>query len=259
MTEKSEQQASETGQDREAPEGDQVPADAKRDSQGVPYGTGTPEGQETYVREGSTPQDVDGNAPQPGDQDSENPLYAEGADDTPSAAEQQVNSPYSEGDHHVPDPTAMSGTLETSGTGGGANESLRGTTGVFEEAGLPSYRSTDVVSGDATGQPEPHAGADAQTAGAEPTSYQETTIAGAAPAGGRQGEAEGPFTTARKPAEGSEDDSSSEESKEDEKGAQEPSEGSEEQTKAETPAKQTAAAKKTAAKRTTSSRTQSKS
>jgi hypothetical protein len=32
---------------------------------------------------------------------------------------------------HVPDPTAMSGTLETSGTGGGRNERITGTTNIF--------------------------------------------------------------------------------------------------------------------------------
>lgn len=40
-------------------------------------------------------------------------------------------SGYRESEEHVPDPTAMSGTLETSGTGGGVNERLTGTTRIF--------------------------------------------------------------------------------------------------------------------------------
>lgn len=187
---------------------------------------------------------------EPQEEREQNPLYSNSSSEPPSAAQQQVQSPYSESPDHVPDPTAMSGTLETSGTGGGANESLRGTVGVFEEAGLPSYRSEHIVSGDNTGQPEPTG------AGATPASYQETTIAGAAPAGGRQGEAEGAFTTARRPAEGSGEDSGSQETEDGQKDAQEPSEGDKEQPEAP---KKTAAAKKTAAKKTTSSRTQSKS
>jgi hypothetical protein len=232
----------ESGQ--ETPEGDQVPENAKRDSQGVPYGTGDETGQKTYSREGDLPVGTEG---------SENPLYTPGAE----VGNPAPGTGYVENPAFVPDPTAMTGTLETSGTGGGANETVRGTTGVFEEAGLASYRSTDVVSGDATGQPEPHAGADAAVAGAAPTSYQETTISGAAP-GPREGEAEGAFTTARTPAEGSEDGKTSEETSEDEKDAQEPAEGDTEQSETKAPAKQTAAAKKTAARKTTASRTQSK-
>lgn len=38
---------------------------------------------------------------------------------------------YIESSSHVPDPTAMSGTLETSGTGGGANERITGPTRIF--------------------------------------------------------------------------------------------------------------------------------
>lgn len=38
---------------------------------------------------------------------------------------------YVESSAHVPDPTAMTGTLETTGTGGGLNERISGTTGLF--------------------------------------------------------------------------------------------------------------------------------
>lgn len=38
---------------------------------------------------------------------------------------------YQESADHVPDPTAMSGTLETSGTGGGSNERVAGMTRIF--------------------------------------------------------------------------------------------------------------------------------
>jgi hypothetical protein len=38
---------------------------------------------------------------------------------------------YRESEEHVPDPTALTGTLETSGTGGGVHERLTGTTRIF--------------------------------------------------------------------------------------------------------------------------------
>lgn len=38
---------------------------------------------------------------------------------------------YRESADHIPDPTAMTGTLETSGTGGGHNERITGTTRIF--------------------------------------------------------------------------------------------------------------------------------
>lgn len=41
---------------------------------------------------------------------------------------------YRESADHVPDPTAMTGTLETTGTGGGHNERLTGTTRIFSAA-----------------------------------------------------------------------------------------------------------------------------
>jgi hypothetical protein len=214
---------------------DEVPEDAKRDSLGVPYGTGDETGQKAYVREGDTPVDADAS--------NENPLYA---------GDSEVGNPppgtgYVENPDFVPDPTAMTGTLETSGTGGGANETIRGTTGVFEEAGLPSYRSTDVVDGDATGQPAPHAGADAQMAGPTATSYQESTISGGAAPGMRDGEPQGAFTTARTP---SEDPESTSETEADGKDAQEPAEGDKEPTETKAPAKKTAAKKTTAARKT---------
>lgn len=230
---------------------DEVPEDAKRDSLGVPYGTGDENGQQTYVREGDTPVDTnnDQSNTAQGAVPKENPLYTEGSE----VGNPAPGTGYVENPDFVPDPTAMSGTLETSGTGGGANETTRGVTGVFEEAGLPSYRATDVVDGDATGQPAPHAGADAQVAaGPTATSYQESTIAGGAAPGMRDGEPQGAFTTARTPAEGSEDDQTSKETEEDGKDSQEPAEDSAKDSSAETktPAKKTAAKKTTAARKT---------
>lgn len=223
---------------------EEVPEDAKRDSLGVPYGTGDETGQKTYVREGDQPVETD--------QSEENPLYTQGSE----VGNPPPGTGYVENPDFVPDPTAMTGTLETSGTGGGANETTRGVTGVFEEAGLPSYRSTDVVDGDATGQPAPHAGADAQvSAGPTATSYQESTISGAAAPGMRDGEPQGAFTTARTPAEGSEDDKTSEETEEDAKDAREPAEG-DKQTEAKAPAKKTAAKKTAAAPKAAAAKTQ---
>lgn len=84
MAEKSEHEASKTGQDVENPETEQ---DVKRDRQGEPYG------------------------------------QSDEAADAPTG--------YRESEDHVPDPTALTGTLETSGTGGGVNERLTGTTRIF--------------------------------------------------------------------------------------------------------------------------------
>lgn len=199
--------------------------------------------QETGVREG----------------EEENPLFADGAE-TPGAAEQAANQGYVENENHIPDPTAMSGTLETSGTGGGTNETLRGTTGVFEHAGLASYRSDDVVTGDATGQPSPHDGSDAHLASSSdavdggitrveesgPTSYTEQNIAGSQdPNLRQQGEAEGPNTTAVKADEKAEDDSEDKKSDEESKDGDKADEG---------PQKSTTTARKTAAKKTTAGR-----
>lgn len=47
-----------------------------------------------------------------------------------SATAGQVGA-YRESEDHVPDPTAITGTLETSGTGGGVHERLTGTTRIF--------------------------------------------------------------------------------------------------------------------------------
>jgi hypothetical protein len=212
---------------------DEVPEDAKRDSQGVPYGTGDETGQKTYVREGDTPVDTDqSDRPEP--------------------------KGYYESLDHVPDPTAMTGTLETSGTGGGAHETLRGTTGVFddlspvvEQNGLPLYGADAVqaLSGDSTGQPSPHGGADAQvsqkSAGPESASYNENVIAGGGDPNLRQsGEPAGAFTTAVTVQEDPEGTGAQEEG----------DDGSKEQSEPETkaPAKKTAAKKTTAAARKTS-------
>lgn len=42
--------------------------------------------------------------------------------------------PYSENPDHVPDPTSISGTLETTNTGGGRHESLTGVTRIFHHS-----------------------------------------------------------------------------------------------------------------------------
>ncbi len=128
---------------------DQVPENAVRDSLGVPLGTGDENGQQTYVLEGEPPVEA-----------------------------QSAPRPYSESPDHVPDPTAMTGTVETTGTGGGAHETLRGNTSIFDHVrapvvelyGLPQYPEDVVqaVEGDNTGQPAPHGGEDAQTASEDP-------------------------------------------------------------------------------------------
>lgn len=94
MAEKSENEASKTGQDVETPETEQ---DVKRDRLGEPYGdSGTASG-------------------------------------------------YRESEDHVPDPTAMTGTLETSGTGGGVHERLTGTTRIFGDAEEINRRVESVI------------------------------------------------------------------------------------------------------------------
>lgn len=217
---------------------DEVPEDAKRDSLGIPYGTGDENGQWTYVREGDTPVDTD------------------------QADERPEPKGYYESLDHVPDPTAMTGTLETSGTGGGAHETLRGTTGVFDDLspvvernGLPLYGADAVqaLSGDATGQPAPHGGADAQvaqqSAGSEATSYNENVIAGGGDPNLRQsGEPAGAFTTAVTVKEDPEDTGAKDDGDE---GSQEPSEP---ETKA--PAKKAAAKKTTTAAKAAAAKTQ---
>lgn len=84
-------------------EQNEVPEDARRDSHGDPYAS-SQDGVVSYSREG----------------------------DAPVAT--QATPGYQESPDHVPDPTAMSGTLETSGTGGGTNEWLSGTTRIFGDA-----------------------------------------------------------------------------------------------------------------------------
>jgi len=58
---------------------------------------------------------------------------AEQPENDPEVPEDSPAAPivYRESADHVPDPTAMSGTLETSGTGGGHNERITGMTGIF--------------------------------------------------------------------------------------------------------------------------------
>lgn len=63
------------------------------------------------------------------------------------------------------DLTAMTGTLETSGTGGGVNESLKGVTNaVVELHGLPYRQGSVVRDDDNTGIPGDHGGKDARVA-----------------------------------------------------------------------------------------------
>ncbi len=245
MAEKSEHETSKSGQDVETPETeahkskDAEKGAVRTDPQGEPKGDSdggvAREGDERGGDDQSEPVDAAGNA-------------------YPTNPEQP--KPYSESDDFVPDPTAMSGTLETSGTGGGVHDTIRGTSDVFtdlppviESHGLPLYRS-DVVSGDGTGQPEPHGGADANVATTkdkatdeqreeaknrpasdadgvsagtvgvaqpEATSYSENVIAGAADPNQRQsGDSEGAATTARKTGETPESESKEGEEKESE-------------------------------------------
>jgi hypothetical protein len=49
-------------------------------------------------------------------------------------APQAAPQPYRESEDHVPDPTAVNGTLETSDTGGGHHSSLRGVSRIFGSA-----------------------------------------------------------------------------------------------------------------------------
>jgi hypothetical protein len=60
---------------------------------------------------------------------SENEASTTGQDVETPESESKVG--YVERDDHVPDPTALTGTLETSGTGGGVHERLTGTTRIF--------------------------------------------------------------------------------------------------------------------------------
>lgn len=52
---------------------------------------------------------------------------------------------YRESADHVPDPTAMTGTLETSGTGGGVNERISGMTRIFGDVERAVARVETVV------------------------------------------------------------------------------------------------------------------
>ena len=52
---------------------------------------------------------------------------------------------YSENSDHTPDPTAMTGTLETSGTGGGAHERLGGNVAAFKDSGQFSREVERIV------------------------------------------------------------------------------------------------------------------
>lgn len=80
--------------------------------------------------------------------------------------------PYRESEDHVPDPTAVTGTLETSGTGGGRHARLEGVAAIFdgvtqqtvERDGLAEHQGA-VVQNDTTGIPETFAGpAEGETA-----------------------------------------------------------------------------------------------
>lgn len=239
MAEKSENEASTTGQDVETPETERSPQPETSGEAEAAQAEGT-EGERKTVLEAASDKQTE-----------EAPGENTGA--------------YTESGDHVPDPTAMSGTLETSGTGGGVHESTRGVSGAFEprvieHMGLPLYQGDNVGAGD--GYPAPHDGSDAQVAteenreaeevgeqqelasssdavstdssrasGAEATSYSENTIAGAQDPNVRQaGESEGAATTAVRET---------------------PEDGSQEESKESAPAK------KTAARKTTSSRTSS--
>lgn len=268
MAEKSEHESSKTGQPVESPE---TEAHRSKDAEGDAW---TDDKGKTHYGESSAV----------GTTGEGEPVDAAGK---PYPSNPEQPQPYSESDDFVPDPTAMSGTLETSGTGGGIHESLKGTTGAFtdlpntvEVHGLPLHRN-EVVSGDGTGQPEPHRGADANVATtddvatdeqkheeeagklpasdaggvdggvthvapSEPKSYSESTIAGAADPNARRGESisEGPNTTATR-----EDGEKSE--SEAEEGEEKESEGASSTTAKKTAAKKTTARKTTASKSST--------
>jgi len=262
MAEKSEYEASKTGQDTESPETQAHESkDAERGADAVSAADQErqPESQGAVAAEADRDPSVD-------------------AAGNPYPTNPEQPRPYSESDDFVADPTAMTGTLETSGTGGGVHESVKGTTEVFsglpttlEVHGLALHRN-EIISGDATGQPEPHRGADANVATTEDkatdeqreeaeknrpaadadgvsagaagvaqpqsTSYSENVIAGAADPNQRTGESEGSATTARKAGETPESEAT--------EGEQSEGEGS-------TTAKKTAA-KKTTARKTTASK-----
>lgn len=80
-------------------------------------------------------------------------------------AEPIVTKPYSESDDHVPDPTAMSGTLETTGVGAGHHSRLEGVVEVFSrvfhhhrhepdaEAAAPPVEQVEPPADPSVGQP----------------------------------------------------------------------------------------------------------
>lgn len=82
------------------------------------------------------------------------------APEEPQEAPQAAPQPYRESEDHVPDPTAFSGTLETSGTGGGRHARLEGVAEVFdgvtqqtvERDGLAEHQGA-IVQDDTTGVP----------------------------------------------------------------------------------------------------------
>jgi hypothetical protein len=89
-------------------------------------------------------------------------LPGEGLLSRDPVAEPVVTKPYSESEDHVPDPTAMTGTLETAGVGGGHHSHLEGVVGVFNRV---FHRHPHVVPpepspGPVEEQPEPVAAAD---------------------------------------------------------------------------------------------------
>lgn len=92
MAEQSENEASKSGQPVEAPEGGKQAPEARTD-------------------------------------ENANVIY--GPDSQVGATGGESATGYQESTDHIPDPTAMGGTLETSGTGGGVNERISGTTRIF--------------------------------------------------------------------------------------------------------------------------------
>jgi hypothetical protein len=97
----------------------------------------------------------------------------------PQEATPAAPKPYSESPDHVPDPTAVTGTLETSGTGGGRHARLEGVAAIFEGVtqqtveldGLAVHQGA-VVQNDTTGVPETFTSPTEEQAPAEPVAEE---------------------------------------------------------------------------------------
>jgi hypothetical protein len=66
-------------------------------------------------------------------------------------------APYTEDPAHVPDPTALSGTMETTSTGGGRHDHLAGVTRVFHHAEQVAHHLADEIAARALHRSAPEA------------------------------------------------------------------------------------------------------